>query len=250
MSQQISKRFLWRRSLPSAATALLLMAGLATAGPLQAQGTVSGQVVDNQSGNPMGAVQVHIPAAGIGVLSSADGTYTLSNVPAGEHEVRGQILGYRVFNQTVTVTAGQVTELNIRMARDALALDELVVTGTAGGTRARAIGNVVGRVQAAQLTEVAPISSMQDLLGAREAGLSFHRGSGNIGTGSQMRIRGISSVTMGSQPLIYVDGVRVDNEGAGGPNIRDGRQVSTLDDFSPEEIESIEIIKGPAAATL
>src|SRR5690606_840545 len=89
-----------------------------------------------------------------------------------------------------------------------------------------------------------------DLLGSREPGLSFARGSGNVGTGSQIRIRGVSSLSMNSQPLIYVDGVRVDNQGAAGPNIRDGRQVSKLDDFSPEQIESIEIIKGPAAATL
>ena len=65
-----------------------------------------------------------------------------------------------------------------------------------------------------------------------------------------MRIRGVSSITMGSQPLIYVDGIRVDNITDGGPNLRDGPQVSSLDDFSPDEIESIEIIKGPAAATL
>src|SRR5690606_7714113 len=89
-----------------------------------------------------------------------------------------------------------------------------------------------------------------DLLGSREPGLSFARGSGNVGTGSQIRIRGVSSLSMNSQPLIYVDGVRVDNQGAAGPAIRDGRQVSKLDDFSPDQIESIEIIKGPAAATL
>ena len=214
------------------------------------QGTITGTVVDQQSQQPLNSVQVHIPQLGLGVLSGADGSFTLSDVPAGTHTVLAQRLGYRQGSQEVTVADGETLELNFQIARDALALDELVVTGTAGGTRQRAIGNVVGRVRASEITEVAPVASMQDLLGAREAGLSFHRQSGNIGTGSQMRIRGISSVTMGSQPLIYVDGVRVDNEGAGGPNIRDGRQVSTLDDFSPEEIESIEIIKGPAAATL
>ena len=240
----------WRRGLLSLGSGLLL-AGLAMAPALAAQqGTVTGRVFDQQSGQPMAAVQVHIPVLSLGVLSSPDGNFTLVNVPAGQHQLRAQIIGYRLVNQDITVTAGQVTEVNIELTRDALALDALVVTGTAGGTRTRAIGNVVGRVQASELTQIAPITSMQDLLGGREAGLSFHRQSGNIGTGSQMRIRGISSVTMGSQPLIYVDGVRVDNQGAGGPNIRDGRQVSTLDDFSPEEIESIEIIKGPAAATL
>src|SRR5690606_9505615 len=114
----------------------------------------------------------------------------------------------------------------------------------------RAVGNVVGRVDAATITATAPIQTMQDLIGSREPGLSFARSSGNVGTGSQIRIRGVSSLSMSTQPLIYVDGVRVDNQGAAGPNVRDGRQVSKLDDFAPDQIESIEIIKGPAAATL
>jgi len=214
------------------------------------RGSVSGRVLDAESGEPLAAVQVHIPALGVGVLSEVDGSYHLPGLPPGDYTVRAQMLGSRLANQRVTVSAGTRSDLEFRMARDALALDELVVTGTAGGTRSRAIGNVVGRVAVSQITEISPITSMQDLLGARETGLSFHRSSGNLGTGSQLRIRGVSSVTMQNQPLIYVDGVRVDNEGARGPNIRDGRQVSMLDDFSPEEIESIEIIKGPAAATL
>ncbi len=239
----------------------LLFALVGVPGPLTAevplsggadllQGTITGTVVDAQGQQPLNSVQVHIPALGLGVLSGTDGSFTLSDVPVGSHTLVAQRLGYRQSSQEVTVGDGETLEVTFTLARDALALDEMIVTGTPGGTRSRAIGNVVGRVRAADITEVSPVQSMQDLLGAREPGLTFHRGSGNIGTGSQMRIRGVSSVSMGQQPLIYVDGVRVDNEGAGGPAIRDGRQVSTLDDFSPEEIESIEIIKGPAAATL
>ncbi len=215
-----------------------------------AQGTITGVVRDGATLAPLATAQVHIPTLGVGTLSATDGSFTLANVPNGEHQVVAQIIGHRTSTQAVTVAPGATARLDFSLTRDALALDAIVITGTAGGTRQRAIGNVVGRVSAVEITEVAAITSMQDLLGAREAGLSFHRQSGNIGTGSQIRIRGISSLSMSSQPLIYVDGVRVDNQGAGGPNIRDGRQVSTLDDFSPEEIESIEIIKGPAAATL
>ncbi len=214
------------------------------------QGTVSGRVIDAQSQLPIGAVQVHIAALGIGVLSQGDGSFTLSGVPAGVHTVTAQRLGYRQVDQEVTVSTGQQSQLNFSLARDALALDELVVTGTPGETRTRAIGNVVGRIRAADVVQVAPVTSMQDLIGHRQPGLTFHRTSGNIGTGSDMRIRGVSSLSMRQQPLIYVDGIRVDNTTGAGPNIREGRQVSVLDDFSPEEIESIEIIKGSAAATL
>jgi TonB-dependent SusC/RagA subfamily outer membrane receptor len=73
---------------------------------------------------------------------------------------------------------------------------------------------------------------------------------GMVGAGGTIRIRGVSSMALGNQPLLYVDGVRVDNESSTGPNIRGGRMVSRLNDINPEDIESIEIIKGPAAATL
>ncbi len=223
--------------------------GVNRVAPAPRQGTITGRVT-GEANQPVGSVQVHIPELGIGVLSGSDGTFSLTEVPAGTHTVMAQLLGYQQASQNVTVVDGETVEVNFDLVRDALALDAVVVTGTPGGTRTRALGNVVGRINAAEIQEVAPVTSIQDLVGAREPGLTFGRSSGNIGTGSDIRIRGVSSFAMGDQPLIYVDGVRVDNEGQGGPNIRDGRQVSVLEDFSTDEIESIEVIKGAAAATL
>ncbi|MCH7857739.1 MAG: TonB-dependent receptor [Gemmatimonadetes bacterium] len=216
----------------------------------QNTGTISGRILDAVSGAPVDAAWVHIAELSLATTSRPNGSFTLNNVRVGLYEVEVVRLGFTTETQQVTVTAGGVATLEFLVSRDALRLNEIVVTGTAGGTRARSIGNVVGRVQAAEIIEMTAVATLQDLLGARESGLSFNRNSGNIGTGSEMRIRGVSSVTMGSQPLIYVDGIRVDNQTGGGPNLRDGGQVSSLDDFSPDEIESIEIIKGPAAATL
>ena len=227
-------------------TLLTIAPGLAA----QNTGTIAGRIVDAVSGVPIDAAYVHIDELSLGTDSRPNGSFILVNVRAGLYEVVVERLGFTRGTQQVTVTAGGVATIEFQVSRDALRLDELVVTGTAGGTRARAIGNVVGRVEAVEIMEVAAVGTIQDLLGARESGLSFNRSSGNIGTGSEMRIRGVSSVTMGSQPLIYVDGIRVDNQTGGGPNLRDGGQVSSLDDFSPDEIESVEIIKGPAAATL
>ena len=233
------------------AAAVLAIPALVGAPGLSAQtGTITGRVVDAVSGAPVDVAWVHIDELSIAADSDPTGSFTLRNVRPGVYEVEVVRLGFTTETQQVTVTAGGVATLEFLVSRDALRLNEIVVTGTAGGTRARAIGNVVGRVQAAEIIEITAVSTIQDLLGARETGLSFNRSSGNIGTGSEMRIRGVSSVTMGSQPLIYVDGIRVDNQTGGGPNLRDGGQVSSLDDFSPDEIESIEIIKGPAAATL
>ena len=216
----------------------------------QAVGTITGRVTDSRSGQPLASVQIYIEGMDIGTLTQQNGRYLLQGVPAGTHTVTAERIGYRTQTEEVTVGDAATVVQDFAVVEEALQLDQVIVTGTPGGTQRRAIGNSVGRVEAAEITSTAPVLEVQDLLGGREPGLSFHRQSGNIGTGSQIRIRGVSSVSMGAQPLIYVDGVRVDNEAMGGPNLRDGPQVATLDDFSPDEIESIEIIKGPAAATL
>jgi TonB-dependent SusC/RagA subfamily outer membrane receptor len=91
---------------------------------------------------------------------------------------------------------------------------------------------------------------VQQLLGQRDPGVVVQPAAGMVGAGSAIRIRGTASLSLTNQPIIYVDGVRIDNNAAGGPSIRQGRTAARLNDFNPEDIESIEIIKGPAAATL
>jgi TonB-dependent starch-binding outer membrane protein SusC len=230
---------------------LLLALLLALPPAVAAQtGTVTGRVSDSQRLQPLASAQVTVADLGIGALTQQNGRFILLNVPAGTHTVNVQRIGYRPSSRAVTVVAGETVNLDFEIAEQALALDEIVVTGTPGGTQRRAIGNVVSRVRAEEVTERAAISNMQELLTGRAPGLHFQRTTGNIGTGSQIRIRGVSSLTLGQQPLIFVDGVRVDNRTNAGPNIRGGSQSSALDDFNPEDIESVEIIKGPAAATL
>ena len=94
--------------------------------------------------------------------------------------------------------------------------------------------------------EQVSITSMQRMLSARTPGLNFTRQSGGLGAGSSINIRGFSSILIGNQPLIYVDGIRVDNS-LGDAGASGG---SALDHINPDDIESIEIIKGPAAETL
>lgn len=220
--------------------------------PEARQGSISGRVVDGLGGQPLGAVQVHIPALSLGVVTGADGAFQLQNVPAGTHQVVAERLGYQRATSQVTVVSGENVPLEFRLQQQALALDQVIVTGTPGGTQRRAIGNVVATISASELTERAPINNMQELLTGRTPGVNFGRQSGNIGTGSAVNVRGISSLSLGQQPLIYVDGVRMQNSTGLGPALRGAgnRQGSALDDLNPDDIESIEVIKGPAAATL
>lgn len=214
------------------------------------EATVMGRVTDRRSLRPVAGVQVDIPQLERGTITGADGRYILSGIPAGTHELRAQLIGYRPVEEIVTVETGASVVVNFELTEQALAMDEIIVTGTVGGTRARSIGNVVTTMDAAGITEVAPVSTVQQLLNARAAGVSVMPLTGNVGTGAQVRIRGTSSLSLTNQPLIYVDGVRINNSMGMGPNLRSGRQVSRIEDINPDDIERIEVIKGPAAATL
>ena len=216
----------------------------------QAVGSLTGRVTDARSGQPLGAIQVFISDLDQGVLTQQNGRYLMVGIPAGAHSITVQRIGYATQTQEVTVGDGQTVVTDFGLVEEALRLDAVIVTGTAGGQRRRAIGNVVGTVDAGDITQVVPVVTMENLLRGREPGVSFNRSTGNIGAGSAIRIRGTSSLSLNDQPLIFVDGIRIDNTTGGGPSIHGGRQATSLDDFNPEDIESIEIIKGPAAATL
>jgi TonB-linked SusC/RagA family outer membrane protein len=228
----------------------LLFALLLTAPSLGAQ-QITGRVTDQNSGQPMAAVQISIPGTGIGALSQNNGRYLLLNVPAGTHTVVAQRIGYRTVTVQVTIAAGQATVAqDFALAEEALGLDEIVVTGTAGGTQRRALGNAVASIAATSVLEKAAVNGVQDLLTGRVPGAQFRGISGNVGTGGSIQIRGVKTFTLSSNPLIFIDGVRMNNATDLGPSLGDRRQSSTLDNINPQDIQSIEIIKGPAAATL
>jgi TonB-linked SusC/RagA family outer membrane protein len=229
------------RSFASLAVTLLLVLPHIVA----AQGTVSGTVRDQVTGNPIESAQVYLEDLDLGALTRADGAYVLLNVPVGTHTLAVQSLGYRTVSASVTVAAGQAVVHNVLLSQQALQLDEVVVTGTASASRVREIGNSVAVVDA-QVAELQPILNVSDLLRGRVAGVVVQQGSGDAGTASTIKIRGSSTMRLVNDgPLIYIDGVRVNNQMESGT-----RDVSRIDDLDPAMIESMEVIKGPAAATL
>ncbi len=211
-------------------------------------GTVTGRVVEQGSGRPLAGAQVSIPAHELGTLASSDGSFTLENVPAGEVTVEVQILGFATNRRTVNVASGETVDVTFQMRQQALALDEVVVTGTAGGTQRRALGNVVERIDMAALQELSPATHTEQLLGSRMPGVVLMPSAGQVGADAgAIRIRGTSSTALSNDPIVYVDGIRINTDRTG--QGRDGAS-SRLNDIHPSEIESMEVIKGPAAATL
>jgi TonB-linked SusC/RagA family outer membrane protein len=251
LPQQHPRRVSALRTLLAAVVVSLLTVGQAAA---QQTGSITGRVTDSQSGQPIASVQVFISGLNLGVLSQQNGRYLLVNVPPGAHQVTVQRIGYREMTAEVTVGAGATVVQDFVVTQEALQLQEVLVTGTAGGTQRRAVGNAIARVDASDVVATRPISNLQELMQARTPGLAFTRIGGQIGEASVIQVRGVSSFGLGSQPLIYIDGVRMDNSTSLGPDLPNtgaGRNsAGALNDINPNDIESIEIIKGPAAATL
>lgn len=234
------------------AGSILLLGSSAAQAAAQDTGRIQGRVVESGSQRPLNGVQISIPGTNRGALTNAQGVYVIVGVPAGNHNVVAQMVGYEKAESSITMTAGAVVELNFEIGVQAIMLDEVVVTGTPGATQRRALPNSVTSVSAEQLTEVAPVANVTQLLQGRTPGLTIMQGSGQVGTASNFRIRGAGSLNGSNHPVFYVDGVRISSgsQGGFGTDGNTRRETSALDMLNPEDIESIEVIKGPAAAAL
>ncbi len=239
------------------ALAALLGVFFLTPRPTLAQetGTLTGQVVDGSDMSPLAGVQLYLVDTGLGTLTNAAGRYVLLNVPAGSYTLRAEIIGFATQDQEIQVQGGQSQEVNFSMVLEALGLDEIIVTGTAGAARRREVGNSVAQLNIAEVAE--PPVSVDALLQGRVPGMTVMQGSGGSGSGARIRLRGNASVAMSNQPILYVDGIRVRSDSyaknvppVGYPG-RSGNDVaSPLNDINPDDIERIEVIKGAAATTL
>jgi TonB-dependent starch-binding outer membrane protein SusC len=245
---------MWNRTKAVLAlVAFLTVAGLSASSlEGQATGSIRGQVVDGSTQRPLAGVVVSIQGLNVGALTNSRGAFMMMNVPAGTHTVSVQMIGYARSAGTVTVSAGEVAELNFELSVTAIELDGVVVTGTPGAVQKRTLGNTVSTIQAAEVAEVAPMTSVAQLLTARTPSLTVMAGSGQVGAAANFKIRGAASLAGGNHPTFYVDGVRIRSGGQSGFGTSNNTAQSTsyLDALNPDDIESIEVIKGPAAATL
>jgi TonB-linked SusC/RagA family outer membrane protein len=234
----------------------LLVVG-AAASPVAAQtGTIVGQVTDSRSTQPLGLTAITVEGTRLGATTGADGRYRIANVPTGRHSLAARRIGYVVVRQAVTVAANADVTANFTLEAAAVALDQIVVTGTAGGELRRSISNAVSTINASAELDKSAATNVTSLLNARSPGLTVQTTSGRVGAVPAIQIRGRSSISLANNPLIYIDGVRVNSQtalgpvGTGGLGTQGALVAGRLNDINPDDIESIEVISGPAAATI
>lgn len=227
-----------RRTIVLGASVLALLAPPAGSSAQQPTGIVEGVVTEAGSNRPLPGVQVTVMGTQLGIVTGSTGSFRIANIPARTVEVRARLLGFAPVTKQVTVVANQTATLNLQLQISALQLEQVVVTGTGQATEVKRLGNTVSVVQT---PKDLPIPDISTLLSGREPGLSAITSAGLTGTGARIRIRGNASLTQSNEPVVFVDGVRI-NSGGG--------QTSRLDDIDPSMIDRVEILKGAAAATL
>jgi TonB-linked SusC/RagA family outer membrane protein len=161
--------------------------------------------------------------------------------------LRATRIGYSPADQQVTVPADGDVTVNFALSHAATRLEEVVTTATGEQSR-RQMGNVVATVAADSIVKQSPVNTIGDLLQARSSGVQVVQTSGVIGGSPNIRIRGNGSLSLSNEPLVYVDGVRYNTESE--PGNPSGINQNRMSSLNPEEIESIDVIKGPSAAAL
>ncbi len=230
--------------------AIVALLALAGASPVAAQtGTIVGRVVDRTSNAPLPGAQISVTGTTLGALANENGQYIVRQVPAGQYEVRATLIGYSTATNTVTVTAGGTATQDFQLGESAIELGAVVVSATGQQQTLREIGSSVGVVNVDKV-DLAPVASFEQLIQGRTAGATVLQSSGVTGSGSRIRIRGANSMSLSNAPLLVVDGVRVDNDPNEAPIGGLDQAPSALNDLNPNNIESIEILKGPAASAL
>jgi len=212
----------------------------------QGTGTIRGVVTQAGSGTPIFGVQINVVGTRLTAITDEDGAYQINNVPVGNVDLRVRMIGYSRATANANLTANLPLELNFEMRQSVIALEAVVVTGAGAAVEKKQLGNTVATLDMAAM-EAAPVQNFSEVLAAREPSVNLQTGSGISGAGASIRIRGASSLSMSNEPVVYLDGVRIDNGSGFGAS---AATPSRLDDINPDAIDRVEILKGAAAATL
>ena len=225
---------------------------------LLAQSVVKGTIEDASYGGPVAGANVIIKGTTVGAISDFDGNYeiTVDSFPA---TLIFSSLGYGTKEVQVT-SAGTI---NVSLAEAATGLDEIVVSGLATSIKRTNLANAVATVSATELAGTTPPKTLDGALAGKFTGAIVSANSGAPGGGMSIKFRGVTSINGNSQPLYIIDGVYLDNSSisSGGLNAvsqaSGGGNASSQDnatnriaDINPDDIQTIEILKGASAAAI
>ncbi|HEY6208841.1 MAG TPA: SusC/RagA family TonB-linked outer membrane protein, partial [Gemmatimonadales bacterium] len=226
----------------------------ATAPPVAAQGggSIRGTVVSKDDRRPIPGAQVFVVGANRVSLTNENGEYVVADVGSGTYELRVRLIGFGEGTDTVTVTTGQVVTADFALERKVLPLDAVTVTALGIERTKRETPYAMTEVKAEQVTQASP-PTVQSALYGEVPGLKIQQNSSGPTGGTNLTIRGIKSITGSNRPLIVVDGIPIRDENSGYSDVQwvYDRDLGTgINDINPNDVASINVLKGASAAAL
>lgn len=211
---------------------------------------ISGSVVDSQTGETLAGANISFQNTSIGTSADAEGNFEFTaNLEPGDYRLLFSFIGYSRKTEPITLGNNQTIDIGaIELNPDVIGADEVVITGASALTSKRQIGNAISTVSAEDLS-LSGASSLDRALSGKISGALVQQNSGNPAGGISIRLRGTGSLLGSGDPLYIVDGMIMNNDS---PELvtLGGYTQNRLVDLNPNDIESIEVVKGAAAAAL
>lgn len=212
---------------------------------------IKGKVTD-QNGEPLIGASVVLKSSGLGAAADLDGNYSF-DVPKSmangqQTELTASFINYKKGVVRI-VLSGSDIEQNFALEEDVFQNEEIVVTGIASKTSKSVAEVAVSRITASNLTSKQAYQGLSQLVTGKMSGINVQTSSGNVGAGWRMYIRGGGGLNGNEQPLYFLDGTQLDNVDYAGAGVG-GASLSILSNLNPDDIENIEVLKGPAASAM
>ncbi len=203
-------------------------------------GTAVGTVVDANGESLIGTTIV-VKGTTMGTIANIDGNFKLAGIAVGQQTLVASFIGYTSLEQTITITETKEVTVNFTLIEDVTTLDELIVIGYGVQKKEDKTGAVT-TISSKDFNQGA-ITSAQDLVTGKIAGVQITSGGGAPGSGSTIRIRGGSSLNASNDPLIIIDGVPIDNSDVAGMR-------NPLNTINPNDIETFTVLKDASATAI
>ena len=213
---------------------------------VKAQTTVSGTVTD-KNGESLIGVNVIIQGTSTGTVTDFEGKYSLEASPS-------DVLVFSFIGFTAqSIPVGDQTVINVQMADDTQQLEEIVISALGFEQKRDELGSTASLVESEDMVRSGE-AMLLNSLASKASNVQVQRANGDPGAGTTIRIRGANTISGSSNPLIIIDGVPISNTtyyGIGNEGRDEGvAQSSRLNDINPNDIESMQILKGASAAAL
>jgi len=205
---------------------------------------VSGRVTSADDGTSLPGVNIVVKGTTNGTVTGADGSYKV-NVPSSGGTLIFSFIGL----QTQEVLIGERSTMDVRLSIDSKQLSEVVVTAFGIESEKRSLGTSITTLKGDAIADSRQTNVVNSLAG-KMAGVRISSSGGNVGASSSIFIRGMTSFTQSNQPLFVVDGIPIDNSGGGNALQTGVSNSNRAIDLNPDDIESMTVLKGPAAAVL